>query len=287
MRIHGGGSTEWGGLATVAAMTFVLPDEADSDPALVEKVVAWVSSDNWGNSRKYLAEHSDALLSDAAEGALLQLIECNPDQEVLPLHGELLDAARAGGIDAAYEAIDESIRRFALADRLVAWVSTQSWDEARTFFDEHVDDFATDEAESVLDELVDDNPGQPDLLAHQGLLALIRLDGPDAAFTVFEDPEALGDFVTSSANQADPTRAIPRARLLAGLYPDNVGAQMALATTALVLGDRDEALRAISRSAQSLPAAERQMLAQALSGLAETQPDLAPGLTMLRDQLGS
>lgn len=267
-------------------MTFVLPDEADSDPALVEQVLAWVTCENWGDSRKYLAEHADALLTEEGEGALMQLIENNPELEVLPLHGELLDAARVGGIDAAYDAIDESIRRFALAERLVAWVSTQSWDEARAFFDEHADDFTTDEAESVLDELVDDNPGQPDLLAHQGLLALIRIDGPDAAFTVFEDPEALGDFVTSSANQADPTRAIPRARLLAGLYPDNVGAQMALATTALVLGDRNEALRAISRSAQSLPAADREMLAHALSALADTQPDLAPGLTMLRDQLG-
>lgn len=143
----------------------------------------------------------------------------------------------------------------------------------------------TDEAESVLDELVDDNPGQPDLLAHQGLLGLIRLDGPDAAFDVLNDTEALGDFVTSSANQADPTRAIPRARLLAGLYPDNVGAQMALATTSLIQGDRNEALRAISRSAQSLPKAEREMLAQALGNLADTQPDLASGLMMLKDQL--
>jgi tetratricopeptide (TPR) repeat protein len=266
-------------------MTFYLPDKTASDPALVDLLLGWVTSENWGDSRKFLTDNSEALLGESAEVALQQLIDKNPEQEVLGLHSELLEAARVGGIDAAYEAIDESILRFALAEILVAWVSTQSWDEARAFFDQHAEEFLTDNAESVLDELVDDNPGQPDLLAHQGLLELIRLDGPDAAFSVLNDPEALGDFVTSSANQADPTRAVPRARLLAGLYPDNVGAQMALATTALIQGDRNEAMRAISRSAQSLPKAERSLLAEALTNLAESQPDMAPGLLMLKEEL--
>jgi hypothetical protein len=266
-------------------MTFVLPDEADGDPALAQLVVEWVTADNWGNSRKFLTEHRDQLLTDAGEAAIQQLIEGNPDQEVLGLHQELLEAARVGGIDAAYDAIDESIRRFALAERLVAWVSTQSWDEARAFYDEHVVEFNTDEAESVLNELVDDNPGQPDLLAHQGLLSLVRLDGADFAFSILDEPEALGDLVTSSANRADPVRAIPRARLLAGLYPDNIGAQLALATTAMILGDRNESMRAIARCAESLPKAQQAELAEQLSKLAEAQPELAPGLGMLKDLL--
>jgi hypothetical protein len=266
-------------------MTFVLPEEADGDSGLAQLVVAWVTADNWGDSRKFLAEHDAELLTEAGEAVVQQLVDNNPDQEVLGLHQELLEAARVGGIDAAYDAIDESIRRFALAERLVAWVSTQSWDEARSFFDENVHEFATDEAESVLDELVDDNPGQPDLLAHQGLLTLIRLDGADFAFSVLDEPEALGDLVTSSANRADPIRAIPRARLLAGLYPDNLGAQLALATTALVFGDRNESLRAIVRCAESLPAAQRRELAQQLGTLADAQPELAAGLMMLKDVL--
>jgi hypothetical protein len=266
-------------------MTFVLPDEAGGDPALAQLVVAWVTSDNWGDSRKFLTEHADELLTEAGGITIQQLMEGNPDQEVLGLHQELLEAARVGGIDAAYDAIDESIRRFALAERLVAWVSTQSWEEARALFDDNEREFATDEAESVLDELVDDNPGQPDLLAHQGLLALIRLDGADFAFSLLDEPEALGDLVTSSANRADPARAIPRARLLAGLYPDNLGAQLALATTALILGDRNESLRAIARCAESLPKAQQAELAAQLSQLADAQPELAAGLLMLREVL--
>ncbi len=266
-------------------MTFVLPDEGHGNADLAQVLVAWVTSDNWGQSRKFLAEHADELLTDAGEMTIQQLIDGNPDQEVLGLHQELLEAARVGGIDAAYDAIDESIRRFAVAERLVAWVSTQSWDEARAFYDHNVTEFDTDDAEAVLDELVDDNPGQPDLLAHQGLLSLIRLDGADFAFSILNEPEALGDLVTSSANRADPVRAIPRARLLAGLYPDNLGAQLALATTALILGDRDEALRAIARCAQSLPQSQRGELAEQLSLLAQAQPELAAGLDMLKDSL--
>ncbi|MDQ1376759.1 MAG: hypothetical protein QOE15_932 [Acidimicrobiaceae bacterium] len=263
-------------------MSFVLPEEPETDPALTQLVIAWVTSENWGESRKFLSEHADELLTENAEIAIEELIEGNPDQEVLGLHQELLEAARVGGIDTAYDAIDESIRRFALAERLVAWVATQSWDEARALFDQHAEEFGTDEAESVLDELVDDNPGQPDLLAHQGLLSLIRLDGADFAFSILDEPEALGDLVTSSANRADPFRAIPRARLLAGLYPDNIGAQLALATTALIIGDRNEAMRAIARCAESLPQQQRAELAEQLAKLAEAQPELASGLASLQ-----
>jgi hypothetical protein len=266
-------------------MTFVLPDEADSDPALANVVVAWITAPNWGESRIYLTEHSDELLTESAQTTIEQLIDANPDQEVLGLHHELLEAARVGGIDTAYDAIDESIRRFVLAERLVQWVSTSSWDEARAFYDAEAEIFATDEAESVLDELVDDNPGQPDLLAHQGLLTMIRLDGPDQAFTLLTEPEELGDFVISAANREDPVRAIPRARLLAGLFPDNIGAQLALATTALALDEKVEAQRAIARCAASLSVEARGELATALAGLADSQPDMAPGLMMLRDLL--
>ncbi len=33
-------------------MTFVLPEGADTDPALTQLVIAWVTSENWGESRK-------------------------------------------------------------------------------------------------------------------------------------------------------------------------------------------------------------------------------------------
>ncbi len=266
-------------------MSFALPDQADGDAALAALVVSWVSAENWGQSRLFLTEHAEDLLSDRATVTMQRLVAGNPGQEVLGLHQELLEAARVGGIDVAYGAIDESIRHFALAERLVAWVSTQSWQEARQLFDEQAAHFATDEAESVLDELVDDNPGQPDLLAHQGLLTLIRLDGPDQAFSVLEAPDRLGDLVTSAANRDDPARAIPRARLLAGLYPDNLGAQLALATTALALDDGKEALRAIARCADSLPKQQQVELGRQLATLAEARPDMAAGLTMLQGLL--
>lgn len=122
--------------------------------------------------------------------------------------------------------------------------------------------------------------------AHRGLVRQRPCSGarwgrPGPAFSLLDRPDELGDLVTSAANRADPARAIPRARLLAGLYPDNLGAQLALATTALALGDHDEGFRAIARCAESLPANQRAELVQQLSALAATQPDLAAALEML------
>lgn len=253
-------------------------------PDEVETLVrAWLEVGSWGESRTFLTDHAGALLSEEADAIVHRLAAEHPEQEVLTLHEELLEAARVGGIETAFAAIDDSVRRFAVAERLVAWASTESWDKARQFYDAEAGVLGTDEAESVLEELVDDNPGQSDLLAHQGLLTLIRLDGPDAAFGLLEDPEKLGDVVISAANREDRERAIPRARLLAGLFPDNLGAQLALATTALSLGDRNEAARAVARGAEWLPPHQRALMSEALANLARTQPDLAPGLTMLHD----
>ncbi|HEX3426642.1 MAG TPA: hypothetical protein VHT30_10960 [Acidimicrobiales bacterium] len=257
-------------------------------PDEIETLVrAWLDVGSWGESRTFLTDHAGDLLSDEAAATLQRLAAEHPEQEVLTLHEELLEAARVGGIEAAFDAIDESVRRFALAERLVAWATTESWDKARQFYDDEAVVLGTDEAESVLEELVDDNPGQSDLLAHQGLLTLIRLDGADAAFGLLEDPENLGDVVISAANREDRDRGIPRARLLAGLFPDNLGAQLALATTALSLGERNEAARAVARCAEWLPADQRALMSEALANLARSQPELADGLTMLHDLLPS
>jgi hypothetical protein len=55
-----------------------------------------------------------------------------------------------------------------------------------------------------------------------------------------------------------------------------------LATTALIIGDRNEAMRAIARCAESLPQQQRSELAEQLAKLAEAQPELASGLASLQ-----
>ena len=264
-------------------MSFVIA--GTGDPALTHLLVEWVTTATWRDSKAFLDKHAEALLGEAGDAALQQLIDDNPDQEVLPLHQWILRGAVTSGVDTAYDTLDQSLRVRALAEGLVAWVSTQSWDEARAFFEQHADDLLTDEAESVLAALALDNPEQPDLVAHQGLLALCRIDGPDKAYNLLMDPERLRGLVMSPAGQSDPAWALPRARLLAGLFPEDPEAALILALAAMREGDRDEMERSIGRCAAISSPAQRQALAQRLSDLADTEPDLAPVLRMLKDML--
>ncbi|MDP9074165.1 MAG: hypothetical protein M3N98_08330 [Actinomycetota bacterium] len=261
-------------------MTFVISQEGDTGVA--QQLVEWVTTSTWTDSRAFLVEHADALLTPSAEAALQQLIDDNPDHQVLVLHQWILQGARSDGIDAAYVALDMSIRFRALAEGLVAWVTTQSWDDARAFFDQHAHDLLTDEAEAVLAQLAVDNPGQPDLLAHQGLLALCRVDGADKAYLLLQDPDRLRGLVMSPAGQKDPARALPRARMLAGLFPEDPEAVLGLALAAMREGDRDTMERAIGVCHAIATAQQRRAFAQRLSELAEAEPDLAPVLFMLQ-----
>jgi hypothetical protein len=264
-------------------MSFVIAGAGDR--ALAHLLVEWVTTATWKDSKAFLDKHAEALLGEAGEAALQQLIDDNPDQEVLPLHQWILRGAVTGGVDTAYDTLDQSLRVRALAEGLVAWVSTQSWDEARAFFEQHANDLMTDEAESVLAALALDNPEQPDLVAHQGLLALCRIDGPDKAYGLLMDPERLRGLVTSPAGQSDPARARPRARLLAGLFPEDPAAAFSLTLAALREGDREEMERAIGRCVAISSPQDRRALAQHLSEMADAEPDLAPVLRMLKDVL--
>ena len=263
-------------------MSFVITADRDGQPGLSRRLVEWVTTGTWDESRAFLTDHADELLTEPAEAALVQLVADNPDEQVLQLHVELLAAARAGGIDAAYAALLESVNRHALAELIVAWVGTQSWEEARAFFDEHEDALATDEGEVVAAVLAADNPDQPDLLVHRGLLTLCRVDGADKAFELLLDPERLRTLVTGPGGKSDPAWALPRARVLAGLFPEEPEAQLLLVMAALRSDDREEAARAITNTATLLGPGQMPALGRRLGELAEREPDLAAGLDWAR-----
>src|SRR5205807_7678957 len=95
--------------------------------------------------------------------------------------------ARSEGIDVAYAPITESPRREELINLVVAWMETSTWDDSRTFLTEHAPELLSDDAEGILSVLVEENPDVYDLLAHLGLLGLVRSDGIDAAYAFIED----------------------------------------------------------------------------------------------------
>src|SRR6266540_3353887 len=257
------------------------------DARLGEQLIDWIRTSTWDDSRALLTAHGDALLTDQAEATLEHLIDDNPGDWQLTQHLAILQVARADGIDAAYDALHQSLVWQALADRLLAWVTMPTWDESRSFLQEHTAELLTDEAESVLHTLVDQNPDSPALLAHLGLLTLCRSDVIEPADGLFGDSNRLRAPVQVLAPGEDLDRTLALARLRAGLQPDEADTHFDHALAALAAGEFQEAEQAITRCADTLQWWERSARMRRLDGLAAARPDLAEGLGRLRAILSS
>ena len=96
------------------------------------------------------------------------------------------------------------------------------------------------------------------------------------------DPERLRTLVTGPGGKNDPAWALPRARVLAGLFPEEPEAQLLLVMATLRSDDREEAARAITNTATLLGPGQMPALGRRLGELAEREPDLAARLAWAR-----
>jgi hypothetical protein len=262
----------------------------EDDEHLSNQLVQWIGATTWDESQSFLAAHSAELLTDQAEATLEHLIDANPGRPALLQHLKILQAARSHGIEAAYAALHESLSWQSVTELLIAWVQTQtrSWDESRSFMEEHAAELLSDHGEDVLQSLIDQNPEVLELIAHLGLLVLCRSDGIEAAYGMLEDSEGLRQSIDEAfSTQADPLRTMALARLHAGLRPDDGDAHFTHAVAAVAAGSPQEAERAIVRCADVLASWERRSYARRLLELADTRPDLAEGLGRLRTLLSN
>ena len=69
-----------------------------------------------------------------------------------------------------------------LADLLIAWVQTPDWTASEAYLREHQAELLTDGAESVMDMLIQGNPGAQTLEQHLALLRACRADGIEIAY---------------------------------------------------------------------------------------------------------
>lgn len=182
---------------------------------------------------------------------------------------------------ATYAELRESLRQGAVTERLVDWVDTPTWEASRSLLDAHAAELVTDEAEAVLQTLVDEHPDAPKILAHLGLLALCRLDGIDAAYAVLDDPEHLRMALTIPPPAMTCRAPSCWPGLRAGLHSDDGDAHLGHALAALIAGAITEAERTIARCAQTSTSWERKARARYLADLVATRPDLADDLTRL------
>ena len=74
-----------------------------------------------------------------------------------------------------------------LARNVLAWIGTPDWPASKAYLDEHRATLLTDNAEAVLDHLIDDNPTAATLQDHLDLLRSARAQNPDAAYTALQE----------------------------------------------------------------------------------------------------
>ena len=77
---------------------------------LVQTLVDWLQTPDWAASESYLQAHQAELLTAEAEALLQLLLQQDPDQPVLEQHLAILRAARAEGIQAVYQQIQQILR---------------------------------------------------------------------------------------------------------------------------------------------------------------------------------
>ncbi|MGI8984505.1 MAG: hypothetical protein ACR2HM_08250 [Acidimicrobiales bacterium] len=250
------------------------------DEALAEALIAWIATPAWDASEAYLAEHAGTLLTERGEAEIEHLIDANPSHPGLVEHLELLQAARSSGIETAYRAHSERSLFQDMSMVVQGWISTSTWDRSYAFAAGH-EELLSIPATLVLQDLASEQPRDPERRLHRGLLALVQLDGIDAAYAVL-DPAAT-QAAAAAEGAGEPTdRALALVRIHSGLVPDSTEAHFRLATLAIRLGEAGEAAAALADCADHAAPFERSDFARRLDLLVGTDPELAPLVTELR-----
>lgn len=199
------------GMQAISAVTDALEDARQfvRDTLLTdlsEELKDWYQAPTWSASRRWLTAHISALPPDAPDQfeAAARVHETDqPDAAAaLKQHATLLRQARATDIESAYRAIigDEAFapeseeelaaeRLTELGDLLEDWFDTPDWDASRAFLAAHADQLLTDDAETVLS-LLSDNEDDADtqeiLEDHLILIQDAREVGIDAAYQALQ-----------------------------------------------------------------------------------------------------
>jgi tetratricopeptide (TPR) repeat protein len=257
-----------------------------TDPQqLTEKIIAWIGTPDWQASHTYLDDNAADLLTDEAEAATEHLIDINPAADSLLEHLELLKAARAHGADAAYAAHQEQLLASRLAQTLGQWLATPTWTASRAFAADRSDDLLHPATQALLDSLGSQDPADPDLRLHRGLLAYAATAGFDAAYDLLPDTGRQHAITADPATPADTGLAIARMRSAQGADDPEAHFQLAVITL-LAIPDHGapeaadpfarEAAAALADCAANAAPYEQRDYARRLSQLCAERPALAP-----------
>ena len=224
--------------------------------------VEWIVAPNWAGSKDFFAAHVEELLAPPATIALEELqllVSPRADQ-----HQLLLEDIRERGIDAAY-------RPLLLADLLTDWISVVSWQDSRSFAEEHAADLLTGEAEIALFRL-----GQPTAtVVHLALLRLARREGIAAAYACVTDRRFAADRMQRALAEVEPDPIAELAALEGQVFGERFLAAAHLAVAASLMGEVMTDTTGLEELAEQADLADRQRVAAEIAELAGRVPEHA------------
>ena len=255
------------------------------DQQLTDTILAWIDTADWPVSKAYLEDNTATLLTDEAEATLEHLIDINPAAETLDDHLGLVKAARAHGVDAAYAAHEDQILTRHLTQTLGQWLETGTWPASRAFATAHGDELLHPTTMAILDDLGVQDPADPMIRLHRGLLAYAATAGFDAAYDLRPDTTRHRQMLTDQMTPASTRLAL--ARLHSGQADDDPKAHFELAmATLLALLDQAaildqaaplprEAAAALADCASNAAPYEQRDFTRRLAQLGTEHPQLA------------
>jgi CHAT domain/Tetratricopeptide repeat len=275
-------------------------DSTTTEPEeLLAQVITWLQMPDWETSQTYLETHP-RLLTYSAEQILeaLKSVQGNEQaQAMIVIHQTLLQEARGGGIQAAYQRFLAPELEIRLSDQeqgqllcqLEEWIMTPDWRQSQMYLETHPG-LLTEAAEDLLASLQlgqQTDQVRTTLGQHQQLLRRTREEGITAAYQAVIISEAgmaaLSQYWTSG-QLADLNRAVSCMYEALNLTtPDSPVRPALLNNLALGLRDRYAHTRALADLEAAINAYE-----QAILNTPPDSPDL-PGLlsnlgNALRDQ---
>lgn len=135
-------------------------------------IVEWIAQADKEDSKQFMRDHGEDLLTFNSSLALGLLAEKGPEPERSRDHRELLEACRKRGIDEAYEAFDSIYWHLPQLSVILKWLQSPTLE----FLDAHQGELLIEEAEQVL-HLLMRRQGNEGLAGLQNFIQLARRVG--------------------------------------------------------------------------------------------------------------
>lgn len=132
---------------------------------------------------------------------------------------------REHGVDPAYLPL-------VLQDLLISWIGTESWEDSRSFVEQHATALLTAEASTVLAQLGDDSV----IAVHLAVLGLAQRDGIEATYACVTERQLAADRMQRALVEVEPDTIAQLATIEGRVFGEQFTATAHLAVAAALTG---------------------------------------------------